>query len=82
MQCGIYSRGFNRLMPVSEALAALAAVCVEIAPVETSIENAAERIAASPICAPSPSRPCRSRFVTDGRFRRKIRLARPPTRPG
>ena len=52
MQCGIHSRGFNRLMPVSEALAALAAVCVEIAPVETSIENAAERIAASPICAP------------------------------
>lgn len=43
--------GFDRLTPVSQALAALAAYCVEIAPVEMGIEKAAERIVAASVRA-------------------------------
>jgi len=45
-------RGFDRLTPLSEALTALAACCVEIAPVKIEIENAVKRIVAAPIHAP------------------------------
>jgi molybdopterin molybdotransferase len=52
LQTAVDWRGFNHLTPVSQALTALAACCVEIAPVEMGIENAAERIVAAPIRAP------------------------------
>lgn len=44
--------GFDRLMPVLQALEALAGCCVKVAPVELGIEKAAERIVAEPIRAP------------------------------
>jgi len=46
-------RGYDRLTPLREALAALSPYCGEIAPIQMRVENALDRIAAAPICAPA-----------------------------
>ena len=65
MQRVVDWRGFDRLTPVSQALTALVAYCVELAPVEMGIENAAERIVAAPIRAPIAV-PCSPIALGDG----------------
>ncbi|WOJ89120.1 hypothetical protein RZS28_15110 [Methylocapsa polymorpha] len=46
-------RGFDRLTPLHEALAALSPYCGEIAPIQMRVESALDRIAAAPVCAPA-----------------------------
>ena len=74
--------GFDHLTPLSQALAALAACCVEIAPEEMGIENASGRIAAGPIHAPIAIPPYPIALARGRLWRRKIRWAFRPTRQG
>jgi len=52
-------RGFVRLTPLSQAVAALAAHCGQVAPTRTPLDHAADRIAAEAVRAPGavPPRP-------------------------